>query len=323
MKIASSSFIFHNSSLPLLSLNSISKSFGSQVAVRDLSFTVEPGEIFGLLGPNGAGKTTTIRLALDLFKPDSGTIDVFGGPLNEHKKDRIGYMPEERGLYDDLKLQDCLHYLGQLKGLQRLEVKTRVAAALKRLDLWDHRQKKIEKLSRGMAQKAQIIAATLHEPDLLIVDEPFANLDPVNIDLVKSILLELKAKGKGIIMSSHQLPLVEALCDRIVLINKGQRVVYGTVRQVKEQFAGNDVLVAGRGEFDSLPGVLATNRMGLNDASPATYRLTLGEGVTADQVFRSIAARPDFQIERFEVALPSLEEVFLKAVTTQNPQSKF
>jgi len=175
---------------PLLSIDSVSKSFGDQAAVRDLSFTVEPGEIFGLLGPNGAGKTTTLRMVLDLFKPDSGTIEVFGGPIDEHKKDRIGYMPEERGLYDDLKLTDCLHYLGTLKGLGRRQAKTRVEAALKRFDLWDHRKKKVEKLSRGMAQKAQIIAATLHDPDLLIVDEPFANLDPVNVELVKTTLRE-------------------------------------------------------------------------------------------------------------------------------------
>ncbi|HKZ69939.1 MAG TPA: ATP-binding cassette domain-containing protein, partial [Anaerolineales bacterium] len=247
---------------PILSLNSVSKSFGKQTAVHDLSFTVEPGEIFGLLGPNGAGKTTTIRLILDLFKPDSGTIEVFGGPMDERKKDRLGYMPEERGLYDDMKLFDCLRYMGMLKGLSRGEAKTRIEAALKRLDLWDGRNKKIEKLSRGMAQKAQITAATLHDPDLLIVDEPFANLDPVNVELVKTILLEMKARGKSIVMSSHQLHLVEALCDRIVLINKGERIVYGPVRDVKQQFAGNEVLVAGNGDFAGLAGVGSVSRVG-------------------------------------------------------------
>jgi ABC-2 type transport system ATP-binding protein len=306
--------------MSLLALHSITKTFGSQVAVQDLSFSVEPGEIFGLLGPNGAGKTTTIRMALDLFRPDTGTVEIFGGPIDDHKKNRIGYMPEERGLYDDMELQDCLTYLGQLKGLSRSEAHTRVEAALKRLDLWDHRKKKIEKLSRGMAQKAQIIAATVHTPDLLIVDEPFANLDPVNIDLVKQILLEMKAQGKGIIMSSHQLPLVEALCDRIVLINKGERVVYGTVRAVKEQFAGNDVLVAGHGQFEGLPGVEAVNRVsGPGDSTSGLFRLSLAQGTTPGDLFRVLAARPDFQIERFEVALPSLEEVFLKAVKVQTP----
>lgn len=301
--------------MSLLALHSISKNFGTQAAVQDLSFSVEPGEIFGLLGPNGAGKTTTIRIALDLFKPDGGQVEVFGGPIDDHKKDRIGYMPEERGLYDDMELQDCLSYLGQLKGLSRSDTHQRVETALKRLELWDHRKKKIEKLSRGMAQKAQIIAATLHAPDLLIVDEPFANLDPVNIDLVKQILLEMKAQGKGIIMSSHQLPLVEALCDRIVLINKGRRVVYGTVRAVKEQFAGNDVIVAGQGQFESLPGVAAATRVGgLASDGRGQFRLSLAQGLTPGDLFRSLAARPDFQIERFEVALPSLEEVFLKAV---------
>jgi len=295
---------------PILSLNSVSKSFGKQTAVRDLSFTVEPGEIFGLLGPNGAGKTTTIRLILDLFKPDSGTIEVFGGPMDERKKDRLGYMPEERGLYDDMKLFDCLRYMGMLKGLSRGEAKTRIEAALKRLDLWDGRNKKIEKLSRGMAQKAQITAATLHDPDLLIVDEPFANLDPVNVELVKTILLEMKARGKSIVMSSHQLHLVEALCDRIVLINKGERIVYGPVRDVKQQFAGNEVLVAGNGDFAGLAGVGSVSRVG----GDGLYRLALNDGVTARDLFRTLAARSDLAIDHFEIALPSLDEVFLKAV---------
>jgi ABC-2 type transport system ATP-binding protein len=295
---------------PILSLNSVSKSFGKQTAVRDLSFTVEPGEIFGLLGPNGAGKTTTIRLILDLFKPDSGTVEVFGGPMDERKKDRLGYMPEERGLYDDMKLFDCLRYIGMLKGLSRGEANARIEAALKRLDLWDGRHKKIEKLSRGMAQKAQITAATLHDPDLLIVDEPFANLDPVNVELVKTILLEMKARGKCIIMSSHQLHLVETLCDRIVLINKGERIVYGPVREVKQQFAGNEVLVAGSGDFAGLAGVGSVARVG----GDGLYRLALNDGVTARDLFRALAARSDLAIDHFEIALPSLDEVFLKAV---------
>jgi ABC-2 type transport system ATP-binding protein len=292
----------------LLSLNAVSKSFGGRVAVRDLSFAVQPGEIFGLLGPNGAGKTTTIRMALDLFKPDSGTIEVFGGPMDDGKKDRIGYMPEERGLYDDMKLADCLGYLGTLKGLSRREAGARVEAALKRFDLWDHRKKKIEKLSRGMAQKAQIIAATLHDPDLLIVDEPFANLDPVNIDLVKTLLMEIKARGKAIIMSSHQLALVEALCDRIVLIHNGERVVYGAVKKVKEQFAGRDVWVAAEGDLSGLAGVAAVERV------DGFYRLTLAEGHSARDLFRALAARPGITVEHFEVALPSLDEIFLKAI---------
>lgn len=278
--------------------------------MRDLSFAVEPGEIFGLLGPNGAGKTTTIRMALDLFKPNSGTIDIFGGLMDERKKDRIGYMPEERGLYEDMTLADCLHYLGQLKGLSRSETKTRTEAALKRMELWEHRKKKIEKLSRGMTQKAQVIAATLHDPDLLIVDEPFANLDPVNIELVKSILLDLKTRGKAVIMSSHQLALVEALCDRIVLINNGERLIYGAVHEVKQQFASNEILVAGQGDFARLPGVTSVARVGHDGG----YRLSLEPGLTAADMFRRLASQSDLQVERFEVALPSLEEVFLKAV---------
>jgi len=273
-----SPFILHPVA-SLLSVNSVTKTFDKRVVVRDLSFTVEPGEIFGLLGPNGAGKTTTIRMALDLFKPDSGAIEVFGGPMDDRKKDRIGYMPEERGLYGHMKLAECLEYMGALKGLPAKEARLRVEAALKRLNLWEHRKKKIEKLSRGMAQKAQIIAATLHDPDLLIVDGPFANLDPMNIGLIKHILLEMRARGKAIIMSSHQLHIVESLCDRILLIHGGGRVVYGALRDVKRQFAGRDVLIEGEGDFRGLPGAAACAQI-----AEGEWRLTLSESATPPPV---------------------------------------
>jgi ABC-2 type transport system ATP-binding protein len=275
-----------------------------------LSFTVEPGEIFGLLGPNGAGKTTTIRMALDLFKPDSGAIEIFGGPLDERKKDRIGYMPETRGLYEDMELLDCIVFLATLKGLGRKEARARAQGALTKMELWDDRKKKVGKFSRGMTQKAQIIVATLHDPDLLIVDEPFANLDPVNVDLAKSILLDMRARGKAIIMSSHQLHLVETLCDRIMLIDKGRRIVYGSVREVKQQFAENEVLVAGEGNFQGLPGVASVAPVGKN----GLHRLRLQTGTTPREVFRALAARPETIVEHFEIALPSLDEVFIKAV---------
>ena len=186
------------------------KSFGPKVAVADVSFEVRSGEVFGLVGPNGAGKTTTIRLILDIFRPDAGTIEVLGGSLTQRRKDRIGYMPEERGLYPTMRVLDCLVYLGTLKGLSRSQARQAAESYLERLELADQKSAKIETLSRGMTQKVQVIAAVLHNPDLLIIDEPFANLDPLNIQLVREIILELRAQGKSVIMTSHQLALVES-----------------------------------------------------------------------------------------------------------------
>jgi ABC-2 type transport system ATP-binding protein len=187
-----------------LVVQGISKSFATIQAVDDLSFEVEQGEIFGLLGPNGAGKTTSIRMILDIIKPDSGEISVLGGPMTEAKKSRIGYLPEERGLYDDMTLMDTLLFLGQLKELSRQQAAQRAEAYLREVKLWDARELKIEALSRGMTQKAQFVAATMHEPDLIIIDEPFAGLDPVNTRIVKDLLYRMRDRGAAIIMSTHQ-----------------------------------------------------------------------------------------------------------------------
>ena len=180
----------------------VAKSFGATQAVADVSFAVEQGEIFGLLGPNGAGKTTTIRLILDIFKPDWGTVSILDGPMTEKKKDRVGYMPEERGLYQDMVLEQCLVYLGRLKGMSKGDAQQRGGVYLERFDLAQHKRKKVKELSRGMQQKAQIISTVLHGPELLILDEPFSGLDPVNTQLVKDLMLELREAGTTIIMST-------------------------------------------------------------------------------------------------------------------------
>ena len=298
---------------PNLSLTSVSKTFGKKPAVVDLSFQVEPGEIVGLLGPNGAGKTTTLRMALDLIKPDTGTIEVFGGRLTEKHKDRLGYMPEHAGLYAEMRLHACLVYLATLKSLSPREARARADAELKRLGLYDDRKKKLDQLSRGMYQKAQIIAATLHAPDLLIVDEPFANLDPVNAQLIKDTLRSFRARGKSVIMSSHQMHLVEELCDRIVMIHEGRRVLYGPVRAIKQQFAEPAVWLTGHGDFTGLPGVVRA------EEQPEGWKLHLAAGITSADLLRTIAARSDLAVERFEVALPSLDEVFIRVAGAPAP----
>ena len=207
-----------------IEVDHISKSFGDVEAVRDVSFEVEKGEIFGLLGPNGAGKTTTIRVMLDIFKPERGSVSILGGPMTEEKKDLIGYMPEERGLYQDIPLERCLVYLATLKGLSASDAQNRLQVYLDRFDLTPHKKKKVKELSKGMQQKAQIIAALLHDPELIIIDEPFTSLDPINTQLVKDLMVELHQQGVTIIMSTHQMHQVEELCDRILLINEGRGV---------------------------------------------------------------------------------------------------
>ncbi|OQY25305.1 MAG: sodium ABC transporter [Anaerolineaceae bacterium 4572_32.1] len=294
--------------MPTVSVSHVSKAFGKVRAVNDVSFDVYPGEIFGLLGPNGAGKTTTIRMMLDIFRPESGQVSIFDGPLDEDKKNRIGYLPEERGLYKDLKLEPALVFLATLKGLDETTARRRLEDWLHRFDLYDHRQKKIQELSRGMQQKAQIIVTLLHEPDLIVVDEPFSGLDPVNTRLVKNIIEEQREAGKTIVMSTHQMYQVEALCNRIVLINEGRTVLYGQVEQIKRDFAGNAVVLEGQGDFTNIPGVLETRQHN------GEWHLTLEPGSGPQDVFRTLAGREGIKIERFEIAEPSLDDIFISVV---------
>jgi ABC-2 type transport system ATP-binding protein len=289
-------------------VTNLAKSFGDVQAVKDVSFAIEPGEIFGLLGPNGAGKTTTIRMMLDIFKPDTGSVAVFGGPLDLAKKRRIGYLPEERGLYKDLKLEATLVYLATLKGMEERSARERLAEWLDRLDLTEHRHKKVQELSRGMQQKAQIIATLIHDPDLIVVDEPFSGLDPVNTRLVKQIFEEQQDSGKSIIMSTHQMYQVEALCHRIVLINGGASVLYGLVDEIKRNFAGNTIVVQGNGDFNDIPGVLESRRQN------GAWHLALEIGIDPQDVFRALAGRESVKIERFELAQPSLDDIFINVV---------
>ncbi len=291
-----------------IKVSHVRKTFGDVQAVRDVSFEVHPGEIFGLLGPNGAGKTTTIRMMLDIFRPDGGEIEIFGGALTEEKKNRIGYMPEERGLYKDLKLEPTLVFLATLKGIDEATAKQRLEEWLKRFDLYDYRDKKIQDLSKGMQQKAQIITTLLHDPDLLIVDEPFSGLDPVNTRMVKDIIEELRQAGKTIIMSTHQMHQVEALCNRIVLIHKGDVVLYGEVERIKRDFAGNAIVLEGEGDFTNLPGVLELHRH--NGVS----HLTLEAGANPQNILQALLGRDNVKIERFELAESSLEDIFVSVV---------
>jgi ABC-2 type transport system ATP-binding protein len=288
-------------------ISHIAKSFGKTKAVTDVSFEVKRGEIFGLLGPNGAGKTTTIRMMLDIFKPDDGTVSILGGPMNEGKKSRIGYMPEERGLYQDVSLERCLLYLASLKGVPDGEVRRRLEKYLERFDLAEHKGKKVKELSKGMQQKAQIITTLLHQPELVVIDEPFTALDPLNVQLVKDLMQELRRQGATIIMSTHQMHQVEELCDRILLIDKGHDVLYGNLAEIRCRFSGHAVLVRAPAELPKLSGV--KDIVAHNNA----MRLNLQDDVTPQEILLELTGQ-NIVLEKFEIAIPSLDEIFIRVV---------
>lgn len=295
-----------------LDVSHIVKTFGSMRAVDDVSFQVEKGEIFGLLGPNGAGKTTSIRVILDIFKPDRGTVAVLGGPINEEKKNRIGYMPEERGLYQDITLDRCLIYLATLKGLSTAEATRRINVYLEKFDLAEHRQKKLKELSKGMQQKAQLIVTLVHHPDLVIIDEPFNALDPVNTQMVKDLLQEERSRGTTIVMCTHQMHQVEELCDRLVLIDHGKVVLYGQLDEIRHRFAEQDLLVRATNALPAqIPGV--TSMLPHN----ASTRLKLAQGVAPQDVLRTLIDK-GVCLETFEIAMPTLDEIFIKVVQRQD-----
>ena len=291
-----------------LEVQGVSKRYAAVEAVKGLSFTVRQGEIFGLLGPNGAGKTTTIRMALDIIKPTSGEISVLGGRMTEEKKSRIGYLPEERGLYDDMTLLDTLLFLGQLKGLSRQTARERAEAYLREVELWEARDRKIEAMSQGMNQKAQFVAGTMHEPELLIIDEPFSGLDPVNTRIIKDLLLRMRDRGTAIIMSTHQMHRVEEMCQRILLIDHGERVLYGPLDEVRERFATNAVEVDLEGEVGEVPGV---KRLSPRNGG---YRMMLEEGVQPERLLQTLVNMPEVTVERFERVQTSLEDIFVQVV---------
>jgi ABC-2 type transport system ATP-binding protein len=293
--------------MAIVDVEHVSKSFGPVRAVDDVSFSVERGEFFGLLGPNGAGKTTTIRVLLDIFKPDQGRVSILSGPMTEEKKNRVGYMPEERGLYQDLALDRVLTYLAALKGMSTADIHARLGEHLERFDLAQHRHKKVKELSKGMQQKAQIIATIIHRPELLIIDEPFSGLDPVNTQMVKDLLRDLHRQGTTVIMSTHQMHQVEELCERILLIHQGKVMLYGRLDDIRRRFSGHALLVRTGGELPELPGILS--REPVNGAT----RLNLAAETSPQSILRALVER-QVPVEQFEVAVPTLDEIFIRVV---------
>jgi ABC-2 type transport system ATP-binding protein len=285
----------------------IVKSFSDKVAVNDLSFSVAQGEVFGLIGPNGAGKTTTIRMMMDIIKPDSGDVTILGEKLSEASKNKLGYLPEERGLYRKLSVIDSIVYLASLKGMDRHSAEEKASELLNQTGMLPHKGKKIEELSRGMGQIIQFIVTIIHDPELVIMDEPFAGLDPVNTELLKRMLVELGNQGKAVIMSTHQMNEVEELCDRILMINHGRSVLYGKLAEIKSKYRSNSVLLEFEGELGEVPGVTEKR------THKGYVELVLDGNTTPQQVLEQLVSH-GMIINRFEVATPPLNEIFLKVV---------
>src|SRR5947209_7064984 len=237
---------------PTLVLEHVTKRFGGFTAVSDLSLQVRPGRVFGLIGPNGAGKTTTIRMIVNITAPDSGRIELFGQQMNTALQDRIGYLPEERGLYKKMRVGERLPFFGGVKGLRGAEGDERIDEWLKKLELSAWKDKRTKELSKGMQQKVQFITAVIHDPDLVILDEPFSGLDPVNVDLMKQTILDQKAAGKTIILSTHQMEIAEKLCDDVCMINRACKVLDGRLREIRKSFSRNAVAL----QFEGGDGLL-------------------------------------------------------------------
>ena len=292
-------------------LHNVTKRFDSIVAVRDLALRVRQGAVFGLLGPNGAGKTTTLRMIMRILLPDEGTVEVFGEPASDRTQDLIGYLPEERGLYPRMKVREVLVFLAGLKGLSEKEATRRVRHWLERMDLASWGEKRVNDLSKGMQQKAQFIATVVHKPSLLILDEPFTGLDPVNAGLIKDLMLELREQGSTIILSTHRMEQVEMMCDSICLIHKGRSVLDGDLRAIKQSFGKNTVRIeySGDGDFLNQPALIEnTNHFG------AVVEAKLRPGADPQEILRLAVAR-GVRITRFELVEPPLNDIFIQKVS--------
>jgi len=292
-------------------LEQVSKRFDSVVAVDNLSLRVAQGAVFGLLGPNGAGKTTSLRMILHILAPDEGTIQVLGQPASGRTQDLIGYLHEERGLYARMKVREVLVFLAGLKGLSEAEASKRVRQWLERLELAAWAEKKIIDLSKGMQQKAQFIAAVIHRPPLLILDEPFTGLDPLNATLIKDIMLELRAQGSTIILSTHRMEQVEMMCDAICLINHGRSVLAGDLRAIKQSYGKNTLRIeySGDGDFLDLPHLVEKlNHFG------ALVEVKLRPGADPQEIVKAAVAR-GVRLSRFELVEPPLHDIFIEKVS--------
>jgi len=288
-----------------IKLEDVTKTFGPHKAVDDLSLDVPGGSIYGFIGPNGSGKTTTLRMIMNILKPDTGEIRIFGEKLLTSSCDRIGYMPEERGLYKRMKVRDLLIFMGSLKGNNN--IKADVDAWLEKMDLSEWANKKVETLSKGMSQKVQFIATIAARPELVILDEPFTGLDPVNTEVLKDAIVDLQKSGTTVVFSTHDMTMAEKMCDFIFMIFKGKKVLDGTLSTIQDKYASDTIRVRtgnGAGILNELKGIEKINDYG------QLQELRVADGVDSNDILREIMART--QIQSFEIARPSLHDIFVR-----------
>ncbi|MBK8723875.1 MAG: ATP-binding cassette domain-containing protein [Saprospiraceae bacterium] len=299
--------------MPILSLNKVTKSYQSKLAVNEVTFDMPEGTIFGMLGPNGAGKTSLIRIITTITKADSGSVFFDGSPINSKSAEKIGYMPEERGLYKKMKVGEQLIYLAQLRGMTDKEAKNAVKYWFEKFDIADWNNKKVEELSKGMSQKVQFIATVLHNPKLLILDEPFSGLDPVNANLIKDEIYELQQKGTSIIFSTHRMEQVEEICDNIVLINQGQNVLEGGVKEVKEQYKEHVFEIGYNGAISST----VLENITVVKHQDQKLLVKLEDAKNPNQILSHLINN-GVQLHSFQEILPTLNDIFIKVVTNPN-----
>ncbi len=300
---------------PSLQIERVSKRFSGHIAVNQLSMQVPEGGIFGLLGPNGAGKTTLIRMIMNILEPDEGRIILFGeGHRSRELSHRIGYLPEERGLYKKMKVLDHLVFLGETRGISRGESRKRALVWLEKLGINDWAEKKVEDLSKGMQQKVQFAGALLHEPELVILDEPFSGLDPVNAQNMKDIVVELSSKGRTILFSTHVMEQAERMCDRIVIMARGEKVVDGTVAEVKAEFGGHHVALSFSHDKERAAAVLDDRSLVAKvDDYGASAEVAMAEGADAEHLLKRLVEL-GVGLRRFEIVEPSLQSIFIAKV---------
>ncbi|HEX9945553.1 MAG TPA: ATP-binding cassette domain-containing protein [Thermoanaerobaculia bacterium] len=294
---------------PILELRNVRKAYGDFVAVDGVSMAVPPGSIFGLLGPNGAGKTTTIRMIMDITPPDSGEVLVFGHPRASDDLLRIGYLPEERGLYRKMTVMDQLVFLGEIHGLKGAALRPEIERWLERVDLAQWAKKKVEELSKGMQQKVQLIGTVLHKPDLLILDEPFSGLDPINQELFRDLLLGHRQQGKSVVLSTHGMELAERLCDHICLISHGRAVLDGNLREIKRRVGGNSYRLVARGDLERLETLPEVEHAVVQDG---IVKLMLRPDASGPAALRRMVEF--LEVQEFRSEEPELEQIFMKAV---------
>jgi ABC-2 type transport system ATP-binding protein len=295
-----------------LRLVGVRKSYSGHVAVESLSLEIPRGGAFGLLGPNGAGKTTTLRMVMNILRPDEGAIEILGAAAGQAQRDRVGYMPEERGLYPRMAVEEQLLFFAALKGIARADAARRLGDWLERMGLASWRHRRLNELSKGMQQKAQFVATVLHDPDVLILDEPLSGLDPLGVNLMRDVFVDLRRQGKTLVLSSHQMETVERLCDSIALIDRGRKVLDGTVAEVKRRHGKNTVVLAfdGDGAFlGALPGVVKVSDFG------RYVEVKMADGADPQSILRAVAER--LRVTRFEVVEPSLHDIFVEKVSAR------